>query len=190
MRAITSILLTLLVLSAFALTPGKVVFQNSYPGFGEESSYNLKSSFTYGVDTQIECRAYFPMRFDQLRAEALSMYPGSSYAGVYHLIDIELDPGADFGHEDNQWWLEVEAPDDDWNQSGGYPILPNEDFGDDVYGFETDLNYYGDEGVSGTHTVTYSVVIELVDDWDSYLGEYVWQTDVTISVGSFEWTVP
>lgn len=190
MRASLIIMLTLLGFSAFALTPGKVVFQNNYPEYAGESSYNLKNSFTYGEDTEIQCRAYFPMRFDQLRAEALSMYPGSSYAGVYHLIEIELDPSADFGHEDNQWWLEVEVPDDDWDQSGGYAILPNEDFGDDVYGFETDINYYGDEGVKGTHTVTYSVVIELVDDWDANRGEYMWQTDVTISQGNFKWIVP
>jgi hypothetical protein len=38
--------------------------------------------------------------------------------------------------------------------------------------------------------VEYKVVIEMVDDWDSLRGEYMWQSDVTVSEGSFTWVVP
>ena len=190
MRKVPAFLFLALILPAVAtMTPGKVVFQNAYPEKGMESTYNLKSTFTYGVDDELNCRCYYGATLSDWIEEAQRLYPGAKYAGVYHIVDIYLDPKADFGHDENQWWLEIDDPSLDWEQCGGYALLPNE-FGDDTYGFETDLNYYGEEGVSGTHKVEYKVVIELVDDWDPLRGEYMWKTDVTISEGSFNWVVP
>ncbi|OGD71841.1 MAG: hypothetical protein A2Y64_08325 [Candidatus Coatesbacteria bacterium RBG_13_66_14] len=190
MRRATILLFLALILPAAALSPGKVVFQNAYPEKGGESSYNLKTTFTYGVDDEINCRCYYGGHtLEEWIDYAHELHPGAQYSGYFHIVNLTLDPKADWPHDDNQWWTEVTDPSLDWDQCGGYSLLPNE-FGDDIYGFETDLNSYGAEGAHGTHTVEYKVVIELVDDWDPLRGEYMWQTDVTVAEGSFKWIVP
>ncbi|MCK4593549.1 hypothetical protein KAU45_03540 [bacterium] len=189
MRATPIFLLSILLLTAAALTPGEVVFQNAYPEKGMESTYNLKDTFTYGVDTEVRCRCYYGATLAEWLEYAQELHPGAQYAGVYHIVNIFLDPAADWIHDDNQWWVKINDPSFDWVQCGGYDLLPTE-FGDDVYGAATDLNHYGREGAHGTHTVEYKVVIELVDDWDALRGAYMWKTNVTISEGSFKWIVP
>ena len=190
MRKTTVFLCTFLLLAAFALTPGKVVFQNDYPEFGEESGYKLKTTFTYGVDDEINARCYYGGHtLEEWIDYAHGLHPGAKYSGCFHIVNLTLDPKAGYSHDTNQWWLEIDDPSFDWDQCGGYALLPNE-FGKDVYGFATDLNHYGAEGVRGTHTVEYKVVVELVDDWDPLRGEYMWKTDVTVSEGSFKWVVP
>ncbi|MBD3400540.1 MAG: hypothetical protein GF399_09430 [Candidatus Coatesbacteria bacterium] len=190
MRALTILLMIAAVLPAAALSPGEVVFQNAYPEFGAESGYNLKNTFTYGVDSEINARCYYGGHtLEDWINYANELYPGAQFSGYYHLVDLTIDPAADWPHPDNQWWVEIDDPSLDWDQCGGYALLPSE-WGDDVYGFYSDLNTYGAEGCKGRHTVEYKVVIEMVDDWDSLRGEYMWQSDVTVSEGTFTWVVP
>jgi len=191
MRKVPVLLIFVLVFTAAAtMTPGKVVFQNAYPEKGMESTYNLKSTFTYGVDDEINCRCYYGGHtLEEWIDYAHELHPGAQYFGLVHIVNITLDPAAHWPHDDDQWWVEVTDPSLERDQCGGYALLTNE-LGDDADRFGTYLNSYGADGAHGTHTVEYRVAIELVDDWDPLRGGYMWQTYVTVAEGTFEWVVP
>jgi len=189
MRKIAVCLLVLLVLAAFALTPGKVVFQNAYPEFGEESSYNLKDTFTYGVDTEIPSRCYYGGHtFAQWPAYALGKHPGTNFDTCLHSLFLEFDPTSGW-EGTTSWYQKVDAT-KEYDQCGGYDILPPEDWRTDSRGVAQDIGYYAGLGARGTHTVTYKVDIKLVGDWNPWTEEYERVEYVTISEGSFKWIVP
>jgi hypothetical protein len=189
------ILMLALFCAAMALEPGVVVFQNEYPAKGMETDYDLKDTFTYGVDTDINGRCYYAegKTLGQLVQEILAENPDSGFKDLNHVMYIYLDPASGCEPSSNYWITTPGSLNMDWNQAGCYYILPPQE---DAWGGSYrdtnihDLNSYGALGVHGTHKVVYSVVLDFNHRWNAYTGEWEEMFSVTISEGTFKWVIP
>ena len=192
MRALTTLVLTLiLIVPAFALEPGEVVFQTTYPEKGKEDTYDLRNTFTYGEDEGIYARCYFGGHTMAEWIEyAESLPDGARFLSLHHWLNLNPDPAAtsDWATEHN-WQKDVTGVKNDWDQCGGYNNMPSE-WGACLYGYPFEVKSFGDKGISGEHTVTYLVYITVGADYDELRGEYMWQENVTISEGSCTFVVP